>query len=80
MDDVRVADTRHHELLVPHVQHLTDTDARKCVAVRRDVVQEQLEVTHHHELAHPTLLHASGLRNLHIALVRSADTPRRVYP
>lgn len=75
--DVGVAYRTNGELLVTHVEHLGHVDRGGGVAVVQ-VVQEQLEVTDHHELTDPALFDASHLGHFDVALVSRTNTPGRV--
>lgn len=74
MNDVQFTDGADSEVLVPHVEHLRHVDGRESVAVEGNIVQEELEVADHYELAHPPLLHTTAFRYLDIPFVRSANS------
>lgn len=54
----------------PCFRHISKTKeviaAKRNSPILRYVVEEQFKVAHDHELPHPTLLHATGLRHLQI--------------
>ena len=51
-------------LALPHVNDLVDNSTGLIVAVRVDVIQEELEVAYHYKLADPAFSDASRTWNL----------------
>lgn len=78
VNDVRVAHRADREILIPHVQQQRHVHAGQRVAVRRYVVEEQLEVAYHHKLPDPAFLDAAQLGHFDVAFVGGADASGRV--
>jgi hypothetical protein len=74
MNYIGVSHRAHRKLFIPHIKDLWNIHWRQCITVRRDIIQEKFEITHHNKLAHPTLLDTTCLWHLYITFIRCANT------
>ena len=74
MNYIGVSHRTHRKLFIPHIKDLRNIHWRQCITVRRDIIKEKLEITHHNKLTHPAFLDPTCLWHLYITFIGCTNT------